>query len=285
MADEWRASDNLADGGANDAESEWRPVGIDISTPSIARVYDAVLGGKDNYPVDRAIAEASLAIVPEIGDVGRFNRAVLGRGVRFMAEQGIRQFLDLGSGLPTVQNTHQVAQAHSADAKVVYVDKDPIVLAHGRALLAENDRTTVVTADLRDPEAVLGHPDVRALIDFDQPIGLMLVGVVHHLNDDEGPLAIVEAYKKALPPGSYLFLTHFCASSPDAVALEKALLTDLGSGRFRTLEEITAYFDDFDLVEPGVVYLPQWRPEEPIGDELTVGQRLMAGGIAAKPTA
>ncbi|MGW1991534.1 SAM-dependent methyltransferase [Embleya sp. NPDC001921] len=281
MADDSQAAANSPVG----SDDDWRPVGIDISTPSIARVYDAVLGGKDNYPVDRAIAEASLAIVPEIGDVGRYNRAILGRGVRYMAEQGIRQFLDLGSGLPTVQNTHQVAQEHSPEARVVYVDKDPIVLAHGRALLAENDRTTVVTADLREPAEILSHPDVLALIDFDQPVGLMLVGVVHHLNDDEGPEAIVEAYKKALPPGSFLFLTHFCASSPDAVALEKALLTDLGSGRFRTIEEISAYFDGLETVEPGVVFLPQWRPEEPVEEPLTVGQKLMAGGIGRKPTA
>jgi hypothetical protein len=285
MVGAFMADDSQTAGNAPVEPDDWRPVGIDISTPSIARVYDAVLGGKDNYPVDRAIAEASLAIVPEIGDVGRYNRAILGRGVRYMAEQGIRQFLDLGSGLPTVQNTHQVAQEHSPEARVVYVDKDPIVLAHGRALLAENDRTTVVTADLREPAEILNHPDVRALIDFDQPVGLMLVGVVHHLNDDEGPEQIVEAYKKALPPGSFLFLTHFCASSPDAVALEKALLTDLGSGRFRTIEEISAYFDGLELVEPGVVFLPQWQPEEPVEEPLTVGQKLMAGGIAKKPTA
>jgi len=283
MADERRTADGPDDGGPRDPGPDWQPVGIDVSVPSIARVYDAVLGGKDNYAVDRAIADESLRIVPEIGDVGRYNRAILGRGVRYMAERGIRQFLDLGSGLPTVQNTHQVAQAHAPDARVVYVDKDPIVLAHGRALLAENDRTTVITADLREPDTILGHPDVKDLIDFDQPVGLMLIGVVHHLNDDESPSALVDKYKEVLPAGSYLFLTHFCASSPDAVVLEKALLTDLGSGRFRTLEEITAYFDGFELVDPGVVYLPEWRPEEPVGQDLTVGQRLMAGGLALKP--
>jgi SAM-dependent methyltransferase len=285
MADEQREPDHVATSGSASSDADWSPSGIDISVPSIARVYDAVLGGKDNYAVDRTIAEASLRIVPEIGDVGRYNRAILGRGVRYMAEQGIRQFLDLGSGLPTVQNTHQVAQEHSPEARVVYVDKDPIVLAHGRALLVENERTTVVTADLRDPDAVLNNPDVRALIDFDQPVGLMLVGVVHHLNDDEGPSAIVETYKKVLPPGSFLFLTHFCASSPDAVVLEKALLTDLGSGRFRTLAEIGSYFEGFELVDPGVVFLPQWRPEAPVEKPLSVGQRLMAGGLARKPLA
>ncbi|MGW0658658.1 SAM-dependent methyltransferase [Streptodolium elevatio] len=261
---------------------DWAPTGIDVSKPSIARVYDAVLGGKDNFAVDRVIAQQSQDIVPEIGDVARFNRDLLGRAVRFMAQKGIRQFLDLGSGLPTVQNTHQVAQSVAPDARVVYVDIDPIVLAHGRALLAENHNTTVVTADLRDPKAVLDLPQVREFIDFDQPVGLMLVGVIHHLGDDEDPDGIVRAYLEALPAGSYFLLTHFCASSPDALALEGALLTSLGTGRFRTLEEITAYFDGLELLDPGVVYLPQWRPEEPVAAELTVGQRLMAGGLALK---
>ncbi|MCF2527638.1 SAM-dependent methyltransferase [Yinghuangia soli] len=255
---------------------------IDETVPSIARVYDAILGGQDNFAVDQAIARQSQEIVPEIGDVARFNRAMLGRAVHAMASAGIRQFLDLGSGLPTVQNTHQVAQAVAPDARVVYVDIDPIVMAHGRTLLAENRNTTVVTADLREPEAVLSHPDVRALIDFDQPVGLMLVGVIHHLGDDEDPEGIVKTYLDALPAGSRFLLTHFCASSPDALALEGALLTSLGTGRFRTLEEITAYFDGLELQAPGVVYLPQWRPEGPVAEPLTVGQRLMAGGLGLK---
>ncbi|MDI2129823.1 SAM-dependent methyltransferase [Yinghuangia seranimata] len=265
-----------------DVAAEWAPTGIDVSKPSIARVYDAVLGGKDNFAVDRVIAQQSQDIVPEIGDVARFNRAILGRAVRAMANAGIRQFLDLGSGLPTVQNTHQVAQEVAPDARVVYVDIDPIVLAHGRAILAENANTTVVTADLRDPKTVLNLPQVREFIDFDQPVGLMLVGVIHHLGDDEDPDGIVRTYLDALPAGSQFLLTHFCASSPDALALEGALLTSLGTGRFRTLEEITAYFDGLELLEPGVVYLPVWRPEEPVAEPLTIGQRLMAGGLAVK---
>lgn len=270
------------DQGGVDPMEGWSPPGIDVTKPSIARVYDAVLGGKDNYAVDRVIADEALRIVPEIGDVGRYNRAILGRAVRYMAAHGIRQFLDLGSGLPTVQNTHQVAQDVAPDARVVYVDNDPIVLAHGRALLAENDRTTVITADLRDPKGVLGHPDVRSFIDFEKPVGLMLVGVIHHLNDSEDPSSIVRAYLEAIPSGSYFFLTHFCASSEDALALEQAMLADLGTGRFRSLEEIAAYFDGVELIEPGVVYLPEWQPEEPVGETLTVGQRLMAGGVGYK---
>ncbi|WP_405983637.1 SAM-dependent methyltransferase [Streptomyces sp. NBC_00872] len=255
---------------------------IDASRPSIARVYDAVLGGDTNFAVDRAIAAESLRIVPEIGDVGRYNRAVLGRGVRYLARSGIRQFLDLGSGLPTAQNTHQVARAAAPDSRVVYVDNDPIVLAHGRELLAEDDRSTVVLADLRDPRSVLDHPQVRRLIDFDLPVGLLLLGVIHHLNDEEDPAGLVRTFLDAVPRGSWLFLTHFCASGPEAAGLERALLTDLGTGRFRTLEEITAYFDGLELVDPGVTYLPLWRPVTPVEPPLTVGQSLMAGGLARK---
>nr|MDT0663951.1 SAM-dependent methyltransferase [Micromonospora sp. DSM 115978] len=260
------------------------PTPIDTTKPSIARVYDAVLGGKDNFDVDRAIADQALKIIPEIGDVGRYNRAILSRAVTHLTRDvGIRQFVDLGSGLPTVDNTHRVAQRAAPDARVVYVDNDPIVLAHGRALLVENDKTAVVTADLRQPADVLARPEIQALIDFDEPVGLMLVGVIHHLGDDEGPQQIVQAYLDAVPSGSYLFLTHFCASSPDALALQEAMLRDLGTGRFRTLEEIAAYFDGLELLDPGVVYLPEWRPDEPVTYPMTVGQRLMAGGVARKP--
>jgi hypothetical protein len=262
---------------------EWAPQGIDVSKPSIARAYDVVLHGKDNFEVDRAFVAEIVKVVPEIYDVAAYNREILGRGVRFLTDQGIRQFLDLGSGLPTVQNTHHVAQEQAPESRVVYVDNDPIVLAHGRALLAENDRTTVVTADLRDPQSVLDDPEVRKFIDFDQPVAIMLVGILHHLHDEEDPQGIVDAYMSAVPSGSYLFVTHFCDSSQDARDAEKKYLALLGTGRFRTPEEITAYFDGFELLEPGVVALPLWRPEDAVPDELTVGHKLMFGGIARKP--
>jgi hypothetical protein len=262
---------------------EWAPQGIDVSTPSIARAYDVVLNGKDNFEVDRTFVAEIVKVVPEIYDVATYNREILGRGVRFLADQGIRQFLDLGSGLPTVQNTHHVAQGAAPESRVVYVDNDPIVLAHGRALLAENDRTAVVTADLRDPESVLNDPAVKALIDFDQPVAIMLVGILHHLNDDEDPQGIVDAYMNAAPSGSHLFITHFCASSQEARDAEVKYLALLGTGRFRKPEEITAYFDGYDLLEPGVVPNPLWRPDGDVPTDLTVGQKLMYGGVARKP--
>ncbi|GAA2425265.1 SAM-dependent methyltransferase [Actinomadura vinacea] len=263
---------------------DWASLGIDVTKPSIARAYDVVLNGKDNFEVDRAFVDEIIKIVPELYDVAAYNRQILGRGVRFLTGTvGLRQFLDLGSGLPTVQNTHQVAQSVAADARVVYVDNDPIVLAHGRALLAENDRTTVVTADVREPEAILADPAVRRLIDFAEPVAVMVVGILHHLHDSEGPQRIVETLMDAVPSGSHLFLTHFCASSEEARAAEEQYLALLGTGRFRTPEEITAYFDGLELLEPGVVPLPLWRPEEEVPAELTVGHRLMYGGIARKP--
>lgn len=260
------------------------PEGIDLSRPSIARVYDAVLGGKDNYEIDRVVADEVRRTIPHISDVGWFNRAVLGRAVRFLAaEVGIDQFIDLGAGLPTMENTHQVAQRHNPDARVVYVDNDPIVLAHGRALLQENDQTAVITADLRDSEGVLAHPELLRLVDLSRPVGVLLIGMLHHLHDRENPQGIVDAYVNAVPSGSYLVITHFCDTGPEAREAERKMLEFLGTGRFRTAAEITSYFGGLELLEPGVVPLPQWRPDAPVEEPLSLAQRLMVGGVARKP--
>jgi len=269
----------------NRKPDEWASLGIDVTKPSIARAYDVVLRGKDNFEVDRAFVAEISKVVPEIYDVAAYNREVLGRGVRLLAGRGIRQFLDLGSGLPTVQNTHEAAQSVAPGSDVVYVDNDPIVMAHGKALLSDNDHTSVVAADLRDPRSVLENPDVTRRIDFTRPVAVMMVGILHHLHDGEDPRAIVKAYVDAVPSGSHLFVTHFCASSQEARDAEKQYLALLGTGRFRTPEEITAYFDGLELLEPGVVPLPLWRPDGPVPaeDDLSIGQRLMYGGIARKP--
>ncbi|WP_433726805.1 SAM-dependent methyltransferase [Nocardia sp. CA-129566] len=259
-------------------------VEIDQTKPSISRVYDALLGGKDNYPVDERVCENLRATTPHIDDLAKLNREILGRGVRYLAsEVGLRQYLDLGAGLPTEENTHQIAQSLQPGAHVVYVDNDPIVLAHGRALLEENDRTVVVTADLRNPDNVLEHPDVQRMIDFDQPVAVMLVGLLHYLDDDEDPAGVVDGYMNAVPSGSHLFITHFCDSGPDAERTEKSFLEFLGSGRFRTQDQILDLFLGYDLVEPGLVYLPRWRPNRIVRDKLTTIERLMVGAIARKP--
>ncbi len=259
------------------------PLEIDTTKPSIARVYDAGLGGKDNYPVDRAVNEEARKILPSAVESARVNRDLLIRGIRHLAEQGIDQFLDLGSGLPTVQNTHEVAQSVNPRARVVYVDNDPVVRIHGQALLARNASTRVVMADLLDVEGVLGHPDVVDFLDFSRPVGLVMLAVIHHVLDDEDPVAVIDAYKERLAPGSHLFLSHFCNSSPEARALEELLVGALGRGQFRSTEEIATFFDGFELLEPGVVPLPLWRPDGPVSQPLDDAGLLIAGGMARKP--
>ena len=192
------------------------PPEIDTTQPSVARVYDAILGGKDNFAVDRAVAALSVKTMGDGGNGARLNRAMLGRAVRFMAALGISQFLDLGSGLPTVQNTHQIAQSVNPAARVVYVDNDPSVSLHGQALLAGDAATAVVLADVMEPDKLLGLPEVTGLIDFTQPVGLIMNAVIHHMLDEEDPYGVVAAYKDAVVPGSYLQITHFCDAAPEA---------------------------------------------------------------------
>ncbi|CAI7975924.1 SAM-dependent methyltransferase [Frankia sp. Hr75.2] len=263
--------------------STWIESGIDISVPSIARVYDALLDGKDNFPADRVVHDQLIQVIPDGKTSAQYNRQMLRRGVEFMVEQGVSQFIDLGSGLPTAENTHQVAQRIAPDSKVAYVDIDPIVLAHGRALLAENDNTTVVTADFRRPDEILSNPDVAALIDLSKPVGLLMLAVVHHVHDDEDPAGLVRAYVDRMASGSYLFLTHFVDHGAETAPIEQVLLNELTRGRFRSVDEITSYFDGLNLVEPGVVYNPLWRPAVPVVEPYPLAVRLVAGGIGRKP--
>jgi SAM-dependent methyltransferase len=220
------------------------------------------------------VAEAANRGFPDGGKAAHINRALLGRAVRFMAEQGIDQFLDLGSGLPTVQNTHEVAQAVNPSARVAYVDNDPIVLAHGRALLAENDSTIVVTADLLQPAEVMSKLEISGFFDFRRPIGLILNAVIHHVLDEEDPFGVVEQYKELLAPGSYLLLTHFSSSSEEARGLEDVLLRMLGRGQLRSREEITRFFDGLDLVEPGIIHPAAMAPRR--AGDLTDGHQRTA---------
>ncbi|WP_101787513.1 SAM-dependent methyltransferase [Nonomuraea indica] len=257
---------------------------VNPNVPSVARVYDYLLGGKDNFAADRAVGDQILALSAQSRWATLENRYVLARAVRHLAaEAGIDQFLDLGSGLPTQRNVHQVAQEVNRDARVVYVDNDPIVLAHGRALLAENDRTAVVQADMRDPDEVLARDEVTALLDLSRPVGVIMCGVLHHLDDEEDPAGLVASYMARVPSGSRVFVTHFARSGPNSAEAERILIAGIGSGRFRTAAEIEALFGGLDLVEPGVVFVPRWRPDEPLGEELEEWQMLLMGGVAVKP--
>ncbi|MEU4512828.1 SAM-dependent methyltransferase [Nonomuraea wenchangensis] len=274
-----------------ESEQERAPRGIDTTRPSVSRVYDFMLGGKDNYEADRMAARRALEVAPDAPQAARANREFLGRVVRFLAgEAGIRQFLDIGSGLPTQGNVHEIAQAVAPGTHVVYVDHDPIVLVHGRALLAVDDTTTVVEADLLDPEAILHNPEVRRLIDFDRPVALLLLGILHHLADHEDPGGITRRLMDRLVPGSYLAVSHFHNPGPElpevsrqAYSAEKIFNETMGTGRWRTRAEILAYFDGLDLLEPGLVPLPEWRPGE--DDHATPGitYHTFVGGVARKP--
>src|SRR3984957_8066861 len=247
---------------------------IDTTRPSVARVYDAILGGKDNFAVDRVVAMEAMKAMGDEGNGARMNRAVLGRAVRYMVADGVTQFLDLGSGLPTVQNTHQIAQTMNRSARVVYVDNDPSVFLHGRALLADDASTTVVLADIRTPDKLLASNEVRGFLDFGRPVGLILNALIHHVLDEEDPYGVVETYKAALAPGSFMQLTHFCDESPESRAQADVLKRSLGRGQVRSREEITRFFDGLELVPPGIVFLPSWQPDT-LPNETDPGGTLM----------
>jgi SAM-dependent methyltransferase len=259
---------------------EWAPPGIDTTKPNVARVYDYHLGGKDNFAVDRAVAEQTLRMVPEANAVGQANRAFLRRSVRYMVKQaGIRQFLDIGSGLPTQGNVHEIAQECDPRARVVYVDNDPVVLVHARALLASSPGVGVITADLRDPSGILASAVVRKCLDLSQPAGLLMFSILHHINDDEDPEAITAQLRDALAPGSHMAISHFCdpgSERPEdsvlARACEKQFSESFGTGRWRTKPEILAYFGDWEVLDPGLGPLPWWRPD-------VMGQQRLPGAF------
>jgi S-adenosyl methyltransferase len=264
---------------------EWAPPGIDTSTPSIARMYDYYLGGKDNFAVDRAAAGKLLAIAPEIAEISRQNRAFLGRVVRFLAAAGIRQFIDIGTGLPTQNNVHQVAQAHVPGARIVYIDNDPIVLAHARALLADNPQTVVVDADLLRPETILEHPAVREHIDFDQPVAVLMIAILHFFADDDGPYDIVARLRDAIPSGSYLALSHVVSEvNPQAIdeaqEVYRSFLKRSGDAR-RTRADILRFFDGLEPTEPGLVYVSDWRPDD-AGRAADEKEAWIVGGVGRK---
>ncbi|SFS55848.1 SAM-dependent methyltransferase [Saccharopolyspora flava] len=266
------------------------PPQIDTTKPSIARVYDAFVGGKDNFDVDREVLRQIQQLAPEAIQVGRQCRNWLIRVVRFMAgNAGIDQFLDLGSGLPTAENTHQAAQRLNAEATVIYVDNDPSVAAHGRALLEENEYTHFAVADLRDPEAVLGHESVRKYLDLDRPVGLIHSNTLHHVTNDENPAAIMRTYLDALASGSYLAISHLHnpadGSSRAKLAEESEVKFNsmMGSCFYRSRDEIQALFDGLEMIEPGLVHLFDWWPDGPRLTEPSDGEYNLLGGVARKP--
>lgn len=259
-------------------------VELDVTRPSGPRVYDYMLGGKDNFEADRRAAAAILDVVPQAAQIAKDNRAFLRRGVRHLVgEAGLRQIVDIGSGLPATGNVHEIAHEIDPAVRVVYVDNDPVVLAHARALLGDERTTTVVEADLRRPESIFDHPATREFVDLDRPFAVLVAGVLHHLADDEDPYGVMARVRARLRPGCHLLVSAFLDDDePRARALERAFLEGgLGTGRFRTWSELQRFFTGLEMVEPGLVYANDWRPDDHTPVDSPV-HTLYAAGIGRK---
>ena len=250
----------------------WAPRSIDISVPSVSRIYDYYLGGSHNFEVDREAARKAMEFLPGLPKIMQANRAFMRRAVRFAAAEGITQFLDIGSGIPTFGNVHEVAQKASPGAHVMYVDHDPVAVAHSQAVLAGNATADVVAADLRKPQEILASAEVRRLIDVNRPVALLLVAILHFVEDVDDPYGAVAQLREALAPGSLLILTHASYEgiplpperAEGAVDVYKDIRNPL---IMRSREEIARFFEGYDMVEPGLVPMPDWRPDTAPEDE------------------
>lgn len=263
---------------------------IDITRPNGARVYDYFIGGKDNFSVDRAFASKMLKCAPKAPLGAQAGRDFLRRVVRFLAaEAGISQFLDIGSGLPTQGNVSEVAHEINPKAHVAYVDNDPMVYIHSKALLSDATRVEIINADIRDPAEILTDPTVLSLIDFDKPVGLLMLSILHHIEDDDDPGRIAARFREAMPTDSYLAISSFRMPGAEAPELrpvtvenEKIATEGFGSARWREEEEIRSWFGDWELVPPGLVSLADWHPDDQtrtVRDEI---YHSFFGGIARK---
>jgi S-adenosyl methyltransferase len=276
MAERWPSLSSLDDAGLTAAT-------VDTSVAHISRVYDYWLGGKDNFAVDRIAAERVIAVYPDIVRSARANRVFLARVVRFLArEAGVRQFLDIGTGLPAANNTHEVAQGVAPECRVVYVDNDPVVLAHARALLAggPDGATAYIDADLRDPAAIVAA--AAEVLDFSRPVAVMLVAILQHISDEDDPYGIVARLAACVPPGSYLALSHPARDIQAAAMAEIAdRMNELIAQKvtFRDQAEVQRFFDGLELVEPGVVPVPRWRP---VSEVEAACPTVMWGGVGCK---
>lgn len=240
----------------------WATDDVDLTRPSVARVYDYFLGGSHHFEVDRQLAAQLLQTVPDIPQVMRTNRSFLRRAVQFMVDEGITQFLDIGSGIPTVGNVHEIAQATHPGARVVYVDKDPVAVAHGRHVLADNPDAAVIGGDLARPEDILASDEVQQFLDFDRPIGLLCVAVLHFLSDADHPHEAMDTLRDAIAPGSLLAISHGMPGRPETDQV-KAAYQRASALNERSVGQIGLFFGDFEIVPPGLVYPSLWRPLSP----------------------
>jgi hypothetical protein len=245
--------------------TSWAHTYIDLDTPNAARIYDYLLGGATNSAADREMAREVIRAMPEVEYLTRANRAFLRRAVRHLVDLGVHQFIDIGSGIPTAGNVHEVAQGRDPRCRVVYVDREPTAVFHSELLLQDNEFAAVVHEDFRRPGAVLSSPEVQHLIDFDQPVGLLLFALLHHVPDEDDPAELMSVYGEALPDGSYVALSH---STHEAVADHILTVYDLYAANrtpitLRGHADIARLIDGFDPLEPGIVHVPRWRPESP----------------------
>jgi trans-aconitate methyltransferase len=255
--------------GSDQIDPEVPPLSLEeVGRPNVARVYDALLGGKDNLGADRQLAARVAEVQPLVVAGVRSNRAFVRRATALLAEQGIDQFIDLGSGLPTGQNVHEIVGRVNPDARVVYVDNDPIVLAHARALLADSPRTIVIEGDIREPDKILGHADVQAHLDFTRPAAVVMCAILHFVGDHESPAGIVRAFRDVMAPGSALVVSHVVDDGDDDGDDAMSTATRKGAAIYsettapftlRTREEVATWFEGFSLVPPGLVDADNWR--------------------------
>ncbi|HEY3978482.1 MAG TPA: SAM-dependent methyltransferase [Streptosporangiaceae bacterium] len=254
-------------------ESPRQSPALDPTVPNVARMYDYMLGGKENYASDRAAVARLVEMAPAVPQFARLNRAFLHRAVRFAASQGISQFLDVGAGLPTQESVHEVARAVRPEARIAYADNDPVVAAHSRALLGSTPGVTFAVGDIRDPASLLADPEISGLLDFSQPVCVLLLAILHFVTDAEDPARLVAAIRDALAPGSYLILSHGTAhGAPPAVAArsgEASRVYDNATSRitYRDPAQVSQFLAGFTLVEPGLVHISRWRPPVPARDE------------------
>ncbi len=244
--------------------TDWIPAEVDTETPSAARLYDYYLGGGYHFESDRKLAQQIYQVLPDTPYLARVNRAFLRRAAQYCAAQGVSQFLDIGCGLPTTGAVHEVVRAVNPDAKVVYVDNEPVAVAHSELILQHNENATVLQGDLRKPETVLDHPETHRMLDLSKPVAVLTTAVMHFVSDTADPAGLIARYRAAMAPGSYLVLSHATAdAAADITKVVELYRNSQNPGYLRTRNQVTAMLAGFDLVEPGVVFVPDWRPESP----------------------
>ncbi|MCK1797335.1 SAM-dependent methyltransferase [Streptomyces sp. XM4193] len=251
---------------------DWAPQGIDLSRPSVSRIYDFYLGGSHNFEVDREAGRKAIVAFPGLPKIMQANRAFMRRAVRHAASRGVTQFLDIGSGIPTFGNVHEVAQEANPDSRVVYVDNDPVAVAHSRAVLKGNTNAAVLSADFRAPQDILNSPEVRAQLDLDKPVALLLVALLHFIQNSEEPAKTIETFHQALPSGSFLVLTHASTDGGPRTSEEGDRIQDVYRNAssqlvMRSRSEVEALFGGFTIEEPGIVAMPNWRPDGPVDND------------------